>query len=133
MEANYWSFGSHRPPQIMKVVQIRTPIQEQFMRNQCRGEYWYLLGEILGSSRVQKDTRYPVVCTFGCLFCRVVFYSFSGEPSNTGEQCPWRCGSLDNDQPQGNDRPRTGPQDPGTPATDRQEAQTGVKDNKGTE
>ena len=60
MEANYWSFAPpppHKPPKIVKIVTKRS----QFRNNSWQislGEY---LGAYLGSSRVQKGTRYQKV------------------------------------------------------------------------
>ena len=56
MEANYWSFAPpppHKPPQIIKMVTKRSPIQEQFTTNQSWGVSWGLLGELQGPKRHQ--------------------------------------------------------------------------------
>ena len=56
MEANYWSFVSHRLSKIIQMVIKRTPIQEQFVTNQCWGEFGCLLGELQGPKRHQIPT-----------------------------------------------------------------------------
>ena len=45
-----------------KMVKKRTPIQEQFMRNQCWREYWCLLGELhqiqTNTTKVKKSAKW---------------------------------------------------------------------------
>ena len=59
LEANYWSFGPFRPPQVIKMLTKRTQMREQFMSSQCWGESWCLLGELEGPKRHQmpKSTK----------------------------------------------------------------------------
>lgn len=53
MEANCWSCALHRPPQIVRMVIKRIPIQEQFMTNGFWGESSCLLGLQQGPKRHQ--------------------------------------------------------------------------------
>ena len=59
MEAIHWSFPTHGPPRIIKMVTRLTPIQQQVMNNQCLGKFWCLLGGLQGPKRHQipKSTK----------------------------------------------------------------------------
>ena len=65
MEANYWSFGPHRRPKIIRIVEKQARIQAQCVTNQCWGEYWCLLGDLQGPKKA-PDTKKYKKCQENC-------------------------------------------------------------------